>query len=47
MKSDFEPLNLQDASLHVDWLINKTEEIYKIEKKSLWDKIVGILLKIF
>ncbi len=47
MKSRFEPVNLQNASLHIDWLINKTKEIYKPQKKSLWDKLLNMLTRIF
>ncbi len=47
MQNDFEPINLQNASMHLDWLINKTTEIYKPQKKSLWEKFLNILTRIF
>ncbi len=47
MKNSFEPINLQNASLHLDWIISKTKEIYKPQKKSLWSKILNILTRIF
>ncbi len=47
MKNDFEPINLQNASRHLDWLIKKTTEIYAPQKKSLWKKFLYILTRIF
>jgi len=48
MKNSFEPINLQNASRHIDWLINKTREIYHVPpKKSLWQKFLNILTRIF
>ena len=47
MKNSFEPINLQNASQHIDWLLNKTKEIYKPQKKSLWQKFLNMLTRIF
>jgi hypothetical protein len=48
MKNSFEPINLQSASRHIDWLINKTKEIYHQEpKKTPWQKFLNILTRIF
>lgn len=49
MHNNFEPLNLKNASRHLDWLINKTGGTNKPQKAkaSLWKKILNILTRIF
>jgi len=55
MQNKFEPVNLENAKRHLDWLINKTSGVNKTSvnykpqetKISLWSKIFNILTKIF
>ncbi len=52
--SDFQPIYLQDAKRHIDWLYEKiknssqsSSEHNKIEKLSIFSKIVIFLKKVF
>ncbi len=47
MKSNFEPINLKEASKHLDWLIDKTREVSKPKEKTLWQKIITFLKRVF
>ncbi len=47
MKNSFKPVNLQNASMHLDWLINKTKDYQEPQKKSIWKKILNILARVF
>jgi hypothetical protein len=47
MKNSFEPINLIEASKHLDWLLERTKSVYKPKKKTLMQKIISFLTKIF
>ncbi|NPA73089.1 MAG: hypothetical protein GXO12_00090 [Epsilonproteobacteria bacterium] len=54
MSENFEPIYLQDAKRHIDWLYSKLKDNYeedekmvKKEKSSFFTKVIAILKKIF
>ncbi|WP_331775780.1 hypothetical protein [Sulfurospirillum sp. 1612] len=47
MQNDFDPINLKEASKHLEWLIDKTKRVYKPQEKTFFQKFIDLLKRVF